>query len=198
MKRLAVFLSLQLAAVGCGKSFVEADAIHKDEVAKLEALKAQLQAKLNQAGDEMFNASQAKISEIKQLRTKLATEWASAHLFDEKAERNRFAVTLKAFDEKHGIKNGNTEAYDVPVDVGEERSRIIEVFEQGINATAERRAAEMEEYVDAQVGPIPSGVPDRMTGETRLREIEKEFEPLLAEQQKKVDEAAEAKEAAKR
>ncbi|HQU43100.1 MAG TPA: hypothetical protein PK867_09815 [Pirellulales bacterium] len=73
---LPVFL---LAAIGCGKSFVEADAIHKDEVAKLEALKAEAADKKGKVTAEMHAEAQSKFTAEVDRRKSLIAVWRKAN-----------------------------------------------------------------------------------------------------------------------
>jgi hypothetical protein len=74
-----LFVVFLLAPFGCGKSFVEADAIHKDEVAKLGALQAEVADKKDKTTAEMRAvAASALLAEVER-RKPLLAEWYKAH-----------------------------------------------------------------------------------------------------------------------
>jgi hypothetical protein len=79
MRCLLVLSILAVATVGCGKSFVEADAIHRDEVAKLEGFKTELAAKQADATAQSQADARGKVAAEVERRKPLIASWQKTH-----------------------------------------------------------------------------------------------------------------------
>lgn len=226
MGRLVSVLLVVGVLVGCGRSFVEADAIHKDELSKLKALERACAAKKEEVAKGLRTDALAKRFSETERRKALIQEWISKHVapevdkwlvaydtaeYQNKDQRN-WPEFLKAEYSRwlegtidFAISRDDASKYDPSMVIRskrlEHRFDIIddEQFDRAFR-NAEAESAKLSEAVvefAESFGELPPPTPSRQSLQKAVAAVDEEFEPQIAAQRMRVERAEVEKEAAK-
>lgn len=186
-------LVLAFLLAGCGKSFQEADAIYKDEVAKLQALEAERDA----AYVKLSIRNRIEHADAIEARKSAAiVKWNSENPIDY-SENEAFESSLKQFDQKHDVKMGSNGAYGATPEILNERRKMVMGFQKRLSDAMDDREQRRNSFIHAFSESRQSEQQRTQEEEAAWKQVEREFGERIESQQAKVKAAYEAKEAAK-